>query len=167
MREKGIDYFENSRRATIAQQRYAIANPQGFKDYGENIWGLTASDGPAGECELPLNRQVEYPSAFLLNRICVGLTIIIVIRCVNLEREDLFSIYNLIVLRTISYVGIRYDQSIFLTDVNPAVRTKINGGRQNETDVFEFAIFEDKICALMSVHEDVWPQCRIIIGYGS
>jgi hypothetical protein len=46
MREKGIDYFENSRRATYVQQRYAIRNPKGFKGYGENSWGITASDGP-------------------------------------------------------------------------------------------------------------------------
>ncbi|QXD15149.1 hypothetical protein GQ464_017355 [Rhodocaloribacter litoris] len=48
MREKGIDYFENSRRATLSQRAYAIDNPRGFRDYGENIWGLTACDGPAG-----------------------------------------------------------------------------------------------------------------------
>jgi hypothetical protein len=46
MREKGIDYFENSRRATYAQRAYAIDNPEGFADYGENMWGLTACDGP-------------------------------------------------------------------------------------------------------------------------
>jgi hypothetical protein len=46
MRRKGIDYFENSRRATYVQQQYAIHNPEGFKGYGEFIWGLTASDGP-------------------------------------------------------------------------------------------------------------------------
>jgi hypothetical protein len=46
MRERGIDYFENSRRATYVQQRYAIHNPQGFRGYGENAWGITASDGP-------------------------------------------------------------------------------------------------------------------------
>ena len=46
MRERGIDYFENSRRATLAQQRYAIANPHGFRDYNERCWGLTATDGP-------------------------------------------------------------------------------------------------------------------------
>jgi hypothetical protein len=46
MREKGIDYFENSRRATRAQRAYAIANPMRWKDYGENVWGLTACDGP-------------------------------------------------------------------------------------------------------------------------
>ena len=40
------DYFENSRRATLAQQRYAIENPQGFAHYGKNMWGLTACNGP-------------------------------------------------------------------------------------------------------------------------
>jgi hypothetical protein len=46
MQGKGIDYFENSRRATIAQQAYAIANPGGWRGYAANVWGLTASDGP-------------------------------------------------------------------------------------------------------------------------
>ena len=46
MRERGMDYFENSRRATLAQRAYAIDNPMKWKDYGENVWGLTASDGP-------------------------------------------------------------------------------------------------------------------------
>ena len=46
MRSKGIDYFENSRRATYVQQRYAIENPRKFVGYGEHCWGITASDGP-------------------------------------------------------------------------------------------------------------------------
>ncbi len=46
MREKGIDYFENSRRATYAQRAYAIADPGHWRGYDENIWGLTACDGP-------------------------------------------------------------------------------------------------------------------------
>jgi hypothetical protein len=46
MRGKRSDYFENSRRATYVQQQYAIANPAQFDAYGENAWGLTASDGP-------------------------------------------------------------------------------------------------------------------------
>jgi len=46
MRGKDSDYFENSRRATYVQQRYAIDNPRGFSDYGETCWGITASDGP-------------------------------------------------------------------------------------------------------------------------
>ena len=46
MREAGFDYFENSRRATYAQRAYAMANPMRWDGYGENVWGLTASDGP-------------------------------------------------------------------------------------------------------------------------
>lgn len=46
MKEKGIDYFENSRRATLTQQQYAIQNPFEWKGYGEFCWGVTASDGP-------------------------------------------------------------------------------------------------------------------------
>ena len=47
MRSKGIDYFENSRRATLAQAAYASANPMGWRGYGRDLWGLTACDGPA------------------------------------------------------------------------------------------------------------------------
>lgn len=46
MRGRGIDYFENSRRATLSQRGYAIANPMGWRGYGADAWGLTASDGP-------------------------------------------------------------------------------------------------------------------------
>ena len=46
MRGKGIDYFENSRRATVAQRAYAADNPNKWTGYGANMWGLTASDGP-------------------------------------------------------------------------------------------------------------------------
>lgn len=46
MRSRGIDYFENSRRATLAQRTYAIRNPMQWRGYGADIWGLTASDGP-------------------------------------------------------------------------------------------------------------------------
>jgi hypothetical protein len=55
MQGKGLDYFENSRRATLAQQAYCIANPgpkgTGFPDpagYSATLWGLTACDGPTG-----------------------------------------------------------------------------------------------------------------------
>ena len=47
LRAKGIDYFENSRRATYAQQAYAMVNPEGWAGYGEDVWGITACDGPA------------------------------------------------------------------------------------------------------------------------
>jgi hypothetical protein len=46
MRDRGLDYFENSRRATFVHQAYAIRNPLEFEGYNELCWGLTASDGP-------------------------------------------------------------------------------------------------------------------------
>ncbi len=46
-RAHGIDYFENSRRATLSQRSYAMDNPAGWAGYGANSWGLSASDGPA------------------------------------------------------------------------------------------------------------------------
>ncbi|MGZ5477567.1 MAG: glucoamylase family protein [Thermoanaerobaculia bacterium] len=58
MRGKGIDYFENSRRATYAQRNYAIANPGRWRGYGESIWGLTACDGPL-DGELTIDGQIR------------------------------------------------------------------------------------------------------------
>jgi hypothetical protein len=46
MRQHGIDYFENSRRATYIHQQYAIRNPLEYESYGKHCWGITASDGP-------------------------------------------------------------------------------------------------------------------------
>jgi hypothetical protein len=46
MRARGIDYFENSRRATLAQHAFAVDNPNHYRDYGDRIWGLSACDGP-------------------------------------------------------------------------------------------------------------------------
>jgi hypothetical protein len=46
MSDKGIDYFENSRRAVYVQQAYAMQNPNEFLGYDRFCWGITASDGP-------------------------------------------------------------------------------------------------------------------------
>jgi hypothetical protein len=48
MKLQGITYFENSRRATLANRAYCIANPGHFTAYSDSVWGLTACDGPAG-----------------------------------------------------------------------------------------------------------------------
>lgn len=44
----GIDWFENSVKATLANRKYCIENSQKFKTFGENSWGLTACLGPKG-----------------------------------------------------------------------------------------------------------------------
>ena len=48
MNSHSSTYFENSRRAALAQRAYCIANPLGRLGYSSNVWGLTACDGPAG-----------------------------------------------------------------------------------------------------------------------
>lgn len=48
MQSKGITYFENSRRASLAQREYCIVNPFGWLGYGADLWGITASDDPGG-----------------------------------------------------------------------------------------------------------------------
>ena len=58
LREKGIDYFENSRRAVLAQRAYAIRNPEGFLGYGPDVWGLSACDGPA-DVTLPVEGKAR------------------------------------------------------------------------------------------------------------
>ncbi|HEX3073257.1 MAG TPA: glucoamylase family protein, partial [Ignavibacteriales bacterium] len=42
------NYFVNNRNHTLINRAYCIDNPKGFREYGENLWGLTASDDPAG-----------------------------------------------------------------------------------------------------------------------
>jgi hypothetical protein len=60
MRQHGLDYFENSRRATYTQRRYAIANPQHWQAYGKNIWGMSASDGPGPASEPCLAKECSF-----------------------------------------------------------------------------------------------------------
>jgi len=48
MNSHDSSYFENSRRATLAQRAYCIANPLNHVGYNSTVWGLTASDGPSG-----------------------------------------------------------------------------------------------------------------------
>lgn len=46
LKEKGIDYFENSRRATLSNRLYCIENPKGWAGYDSLTWGISACDGP-------------------------------------------------------------------------------------------------------------------------
>ncbi len=46
LRDRYTDsYFDNSRAIAEINRAYCIANPKGFKGYGANAWGLTASFG--------------------------------------------------------------------------------------------------------------------------
>jgi len=60
MRDRQIDYFENSRRATFVQREYAIRNPQDFVGYSALCWGLTAGDGPGPAKASVGGREIEF-----------------------------------------------------------------------------------------------------------
>lgn len=49
LKGKGIDYFENSRRATLTQSEYCKENPKGWVGYDAYTWGITATDGPGAK----------------------------------------------------------------------------------------------------------------------
>jgi len=42
------DYFEQGRNQTLINRAWCISNPGNYEGYGENCWGLTASDNPFG-----------------------------------------------------------------------------------------------------------------------
>jgi hypothetical protein len=46
MKRRGIDYAENSRRATYVNREYSIVNPMKWTGYDSLTWGLSACDGP-------------------------------------------------------------------------------------------------------------------------
>lgn len=55
----GVDWFENSRLATLANRQYCIDNPNGSKTYNKNAWGMTACETPSGY----MGSQGALPSA--------------------------------------------------------------------------------------------------------
>jgi hypothetical protein len=56
MRERGSDYFENTRRTIAVHREYCARNPRGYEGYGLNLWGITAGDGP-GDREMRQDRR--------------------------------------------------------------------------------------------------------------
>jgi hypothetical protein len=54
MREKRSDYFENTKGTIAVHREYGERNPNDFKGYSRNFWGVTAGDGPS-EQELRLD----------------------------------------------------------------------------------------------------------------
>jgi hypothetical protein len=43
LKDKYADYYQEMKNYTLINRDYCIRNPKGFKGYGENCWGLTAS----------------------------------------------------------------------------------------------------------------------------
>lgn len=50
---RGIDWFENSVKATLANRQYCINHSHQFRTYHKNSWGLTACETPSGYSGAP------------------------------------------------------------------------------------------------------------------
>ncbi|PWU01311.1 MAG: beta-glucosidase [Bacteroidetes bacterium] len=48
LKDQYADYWEQNKNHTLINRAYCVANPKKFKGYGENCWGLTASDNYEG-----------------------------------------------------------------------------------------------------------------------
>ncbi|PJA53440.1 MAG: beta-glucosidase, partial [Candidatus Marinimicrobia bacterium CG_4_9_14_3_um_filter_48_9] len=48
IQDSHTNYFFNNRNHTLINRAWCIDNPGGYVGYGENCWGLTASDDPFG-----------------------------------------------------------------------------------------------------------------------
>ncbi len=46
--DRGINYFENSKKASIANWEYSLSFREQYQSYSESSWGLSASLGPGG-----------------------------------------------------------------------------------------------------------------------
>jgi hypothetical protein len=48
LKDQYADYWEQNRRHTLINYEHCVRNPNQFKGYGPDCWGLTASDNPTG-----------------------------------------------------------------------------------------------------------------------
>lgn len=48
LKDNYADYWEQNQNHTLINYKHCVANPNHFKGYGENCWGLTASDNHEG-----------------------------------------------------------------------------------------------------------------------
>jgi exo beta-1,2-glucooligosaccharide sophorohydrolase (non-reducing end) len=57
--DRFADYFQNNRNMARINLAYCLQNPGHYKGYGEDFWGLTASDGPDGYLPHEPRRSVD------------------------------------------------------------------------------------------------------------
>lgn len=67
LKDRFADYWEQNRHHTLINYAYCVENPKNYSGYGEDCWGLTASDGVLGyDAHSPANdRGVIAPTAAL------------------------------------------------------------------------------------------------------
>lgn len=59
MHDRFTNYFENNRSLVRINRAYCIRNPGHFPGYSENVWGVTAVDGPEGYVPYEPNPKLD------------------------------------------------------------------------------------------------------------
>jgi len=167
----GIDWFENSRRAMLAQHAYAVANPGGWRDYGDRIWGLSACDGPMDAAVTIDGRLREFHSytarGVAENDIRDDGTIATTAAASSIAFAPELAIPAMREMST-RYGTNLYSQYGFLDAFNPTLRTteKLKHGRvdpaQGWFDIDYLGIDEGPIVAMIENYrsELVWKTMR-------
>jgi len=167
----GIDWFENSRRAVLAQHAYAVANPGGWRDYGDRIWGLSACDGPMDAAVTIDGRLREFHSytarGVAENDIRDDGTIATTAAASSIAFAPELAIPAMREMST-RYGTNLYSQYGFLDAFNPTLRTteKLKHGRvdpaQGWFDIDYLGIDEGPIVAMIENYrsELVWKTMR-------
>jgi len=167
----GIDWFENSRRAVLAQHAYAVANPGGWRDYGDRIWGLSACDGPMDAAVTIDGRRREFHSytarGVAENDIRDDGTIATTAAASSIAFAPQLAIPTMREMST-RYGTNLYSQYGFLDAFNPTLRTteKLKHGRvdpaQGWFDIDYLGIDEGPIVAMIENYrsELVWKTMR-------
>ena len=58
LKDRYADYWEQNTNHTLAIHDYCVKNPKGYKGYGENAWGLTASYSMKGYAAHSMNEDL-------------------------------------------------------------------------------------------------------------
>ena len=58
-RDRFTNYFDNNRAMALLNRQYCIRNPGGHTGYGEQVWGITAVDGPKSYVPYEPNRSLD------------------------------------------------------------------------------------------------------------
>ena len=66
-----LNYFRNSIIATYAHRDFCISLQSRYGDYGPNMWGITASDGPGGYVDLG-RAALRWPDQRHARSLCRG-----------------------------------------------------------------------------------------------
>ena len=75
----GIDWFENTRRAVLANRDWCRDHANEYASYGENLWGITAGSGPNDRYVVaghqPCGQQKDQPEGGTLHPYGAGMSV--------------------------------------------------------------------------------------------